>query len=363
MGGNVTLEDFSLRILITGGAGFIGSTLVRKLLKDTDHSILNVDKLTYAGNLISLHDCLPNPRHYFEQVDICDVHSMRAIFERFRPTAIIHLAAESHVDRSIDGPSAFINTNIWGTYRLLEVALNYQRKSNQNLRFLHVSTDEVFGDLGNQGKFNEETPYRPNSPYAATKASSDHLVRAWYHTYHLPILITHCSNNYGPYQYPEKLIPLAIEKALTGKPIPIYGKGENVRDWLYVEDHAEALYVVLKSGTVGSVYNIGARCERTNLEVITSVCRYLDHSIPRSPYRPHEQLISFVEDRPGHDYRYAIDPTKIETQLGWRPKTDFQKGLFQTIQWYIENQKWCAGVMETKYTGERLGVAPMDLVR
>jgi dTDP-glucose 4,6-dehydratase len=347
-------------ILVTGGAGFIGSALVRHLLTETDATVVNVDKLTYAGNLDSLAPVLPHERYAFEPVDICDAGEVGRVFERYAPDAVMHLAAESHVDRSIDGAAPFIHTNIVGTYVLLDAAKRYWSslgEARNRFRFLHVSTDEVFGSLGSEGRFTETTPYQPNSPYSASKASSDHLARAWHHTYGLPVLVTNCSNNYGPYQFPEKLIPVVILNALAGKPIPVYGRGDNVRDWLFVDDHVRALLTVLERGRVGETYNVGGNSERTNLEVVRAICALMDELAP-NPLRPrHESLISFVTDRPGHDWRYAIDPAKIESELGWRPRETFETGMRRTVTWYLENGAWCDRVMDGSYQLERLGTA------
>ncbi len=349
-----------MRILVTGGAGFIGSALVRQLIRETDADVVNVDKLTYAGNLDSLAEAAESPRHDFERVDIVDASAVRRVFEQYQPSAVIHLAAESHVDRSIDGPGEFIRTNVVGTFTLLHAATEYWKAAGDELRcdfrFLHVSTDEVFGSLGPQGYFTEETPYRPNSPYSASKAGSDHLVRAWHHTYGLPTLVTNCSNNYGPYQFPEKLIPLFLFNALEGKPLPVYGAGDNVRDWLYVEDHARALREVLAEGQPGQTYNIGGHNEKTNLEVIHALCALMDELRPDSPHVPHASLIAFVRDRPGHDRRYAIDAAKVGRELGWGPREDFESGLRKTVAWYLENAGWCDRVRSGAYRGERLGL-------
>jgi dTDP-glucose 4,6-dehydratase len=349
-----------MKLIITGGAGFIGSAVIRYLINETDTTVMNVDKLTYAGNLDSLLTVANQPRYHFAKVDIGDAKALPPIFADFQPDAIMHLAAESHVDRSIDGPAEFINTNIVGTYTLLETARNYwqtlDRAAKARFRFHHVSTDEVYGSLGAIGLFTEETPYRPNSPYSASKAASDHLVRAWHHTFNLPVVTTNCSNNYGPYQFPEKLIPLIILNAFEGKPLPVYGKGENIRDWLYVEDHAHALYLVLTQGKIGETYNIGGHNEKNNLEVVKTLCATLDELLPDSPYKPHEQLISFVTDRPGHDLRYAIDASKIEYELGWRPQESFDTGLRKTVRWYLENKTWWQRVRDGSYRGERLGL-------
>jgi len=349
-----------MKVLVTGGAGFIGSAVVRHIIRDTDWTVANVDKLTYAGNLESLAEARDSNRHTHFKVDIVDRAAVDAIFESFRPDAVLHLAAESHVDRSIDGAAPFIAANIGGTYTLLEAALAYWRKldaaGRARFRFQHISTDEVFGSLGATGRFTETTPYAPNSPYAASKAASDHLVRAWHHTHGLPTLATNCSNNYGPYHFPEKLIPLVIIRALRGQKLPVYGKGENIRDWLHVEDHAEALTLVLRKGRPGETYNVGGDSERTNVEVVRTICALLDEMVPDSPHRPHESLIEFVTDRPGHDARYAIDAAKIRTELGWRPRHGFEDGLRQTVRWYLDHKDWWERVMSGAYRGERLGL-------
>ncbi|MFV0925468.1 dTDP-glucose 4,6-dehydratase [Pseudomonas palmensis] len=351
-----------MRILITGGAGFIGSALVRHLIEHTDHHVLNLDKLTYAGNLESLHSIASNTRYEFVQADIVDQATVRAVLERFRPQAIMHLAAESHVDRSIDGPAAFIQTNIVGTYSLLEATRVYwgplPAAEREAFRFHHVSTDEVYGDLhGVDDLFTETTPYAPSSPYSASKAASDHLVRAWQRTYGLPVLLTNCSNNYGPYHFPEKLIPLVILNALAGKPLPVYGNGQQVRDWLFVEDHARALLKVVTAGEVGQTYNIGGHNEQTNLEVVHAICALLEELAPAHPagVARYADLITFVQDRPGHDLRYAIDAGKIERELGWRPEETFATGLRKTVQWYLDNLEWCRHVQDGSYQGQRLG--------
>lgn len=349
------------RFLVTGGAGFIGSAVVRRLIGTTPHEVLVVDKLTYAGNLDSLAPVSDDPRFRFVRADIVEQGTMRLLFEEFSPDVVMHLAAESHVDRSIDGPGDFIQTNIVGTYSLLQAALAHWRSlpaaRKSGFRFHHISTDEVFGSLGAEGLFREDTPYQPKSPYSASKAGSDHLVRAWHHTYGLPVVITNCSNNYGPYHFPEKLIPLAIIKALHGEAIPVYGTGANVRDWLHVEDHADALLLAAERGEIGESYNIGGRNERTNLEVVKAICRLLDELAPDAAIGSRAKLISFVADRPGHDARYAIDASKVERELGWRARYNFDDGLRQTVQWYLDNRTWWERVRSGVYRGERLGVA------
>ena len=345
--------------LVTGGAGFIGSAVVRQLLADGGCDVVTVDKLTYAGNLESLADVIDHPRHRFIRADICDRATLREVFEESRPDGVFHLAAESHVDRSIDGPDAFIHTNILGTYALLQESLRYWRPLARDrqaaFRLLHVSTDEVFGSLGPGGRFTEDTPYDPSSPYSASKAGADHLVRAWQRTYGLPAVITNCSNNYGPYQFPEKLIPLTIQKALAGEPVPVYGKGENVRDWLYVDDHAQALRLVLARGVPGHTYNVGGGNERRNIDVVRRVCALLDELRP-DPAGSHERLITFVADRPGHDFRYAIDATRLHNELGWQPLEDFDSGLRKTVVWFLSHQDWVAHTTADAYHGERLGL-------
>jgi len=349
------------RYLITGGAGFIGSAVVRKLIATTNHQVLVVDKLTYAGNLESLAPVAADPRFRFERADIVDTARMRQLLKEFAPDVVMHLAAESHVDRSIDGPDAFIQTNVVGTYAMLQAALEYWRSLSGSkkdaFRFHHISTDEVFGSLGPAGQFREDTPYRPNSPYAASKAASDHLVRAWHHTYGLPVVMTNCSNNYGPYHFPEKLISLTIVNALEGQPLAVYGTGENIRDWLHVDDHAEALIEVVQRGALGESYNIGGNSEYSNISVVRSICKLIDELAPSVAIGPREQLINFVTDRPGHDARYAIDASKIARELGWRPRHTFETGLRHTVQWYLENRAWWERMRSGVYRGERLGIA------
>ncbi len=348
------------KVLITGGAGFIGANLVHFLVRNKRASVLNVDKLTYAGNTVSLQGLENSGLYAFEQADICDARAMETVFSRFQPELVMHLAAESHVDRSIDGPAAFLNTNIMGTYTLLDTALNYYKNLDSTrrntFRFLHISTDEVFGSLGEKGKFHEETPYDPRSPYSASKASSDHLVRAWQHTYGLPTLITNCSNNYGPFQYPEKLIPVIILNALQDKPIPVYGKGENVRDWLFVEDHVRALWLVLNEGKTGATYLIGGNNEQKNIDVVRKICHLLDEMNPRKDGRSYNEQITFVQDRPGHDMRYAIDASKIQRELNWQPMHDFDSGMRRTVQWYLDHLDWCNAVLDGSYNLERIGL-------
>lgn len=350
-----------MRILVTGGAGFIGSAVIRNIIQNTQHQVLNVDKLTYAGNLESLTSVDNNERYQFFQTDICDQVELEKIFQEFQPDAVMHLAAESHVDRSIDGPAAFIQTNIVGTYSLLEAARKYWLsltvEAKEAFRFHHISTDEVYGDLeGTTDLFTETTPYAPSSPYSASKASSDHLVRAWQRTYGLPTIVTNCSNNYGPYHFPEKLIPLVILNALDAKPLPIYGKGDQIRDWLFVEDHARALYQVVTEGVVGETYNIGGHNEKQNIEVVKTICKILDELKPQSTGQKYETLITFVKDRPGHDLRYAIDAAKIEKELGWTPQETFETGIRKTVEWYLNNLDWCRRVQDGSYQRERLGV-------
>ncbi|WP_369833832.1 dTDP-glucose 4,6-dehydratase [Cronobacter dublinensis] len=352
------------RFLVTGGAGFIGSAVVRHLIQNTDHAVLVVDKLTYAGNLGSLAPVAQDARFAFEQVDICDAQNLDRLFTQFQPDVVMHLAAESHVDRSIDGPAAFIETNIVGTYTLLEAARRYWSTlgdaQKAAFRFHHISTDEVYGDLhGLDDFFTETTPYAPSSPYSASKAGSDHLVRAWRRTYGLPTLVTNCSNNYGPYHFPEKLIPLTILNALAGKPLPVYGNGQQIRDWLYVEDHARALCLVATQGEVGETYNIGGHNEQKNLDVVETICALLEKLAPQKPagVGAYRSLITFVQDRPGHDLRYAIDASKIERELGWRPQETFESGMRKTVQWYLDNETWWKQVQDGSYQGQRLGLA------
>ncbi len=349
-----------MKIIVTGGAGFIGSAVVRQYVNDTQHHVINLDALTYAGNLESLKDVSEHPRYQFEHVDIRDYAAVQRVFEQHQPDAIMHLAAESHVDRSIDGPADFIQTNIVGTYNLLDVAKKYwadlEGEKKAGFRFHHVSTDEVYGDLGDTGLFTETSPYEPSSPYSASKASSDHLVRAWCRTYGLPVVVTNCSNNYGPYQFPEKLIPLVTLNAIDGKPLPIYGKGDQIRDWLFVDDHARALRLVLEQGEIGETYNIGGHNEKTNLEVVKTICTLLDEYFPESQNVPHEKLITYVADRPGHDLRYAIDADKIQQQLGWTPDETFESGIRKTIEWYLNHSEWCQHVQDGSYQRERLGM-------
>lgn len=351
-----------MKIIVTGGAGFIGSAVIRHIIRNTDDTVVNLDKLTYAGNLESLVDVSDSERYVFERVDICDRAALERVFREQQPDAVMHLAAESHVYRSIDGPAAFIETNIVGTYTLLDVSRHYWQGLDEArkaaFRFHHISTDEVYGDLEDPEElFTEITPYAPSSPYSASKASSDHLVRAWRRTYGLPTLVTNCSNNYGPYHFPEKLIPLMILNALEGKALPVYGKGNQVRDWLYVEDHARALYRVVTGGKVGETYNIGGHNEKQNIEVVHTLCELLDELCPDSPYCPHASLITHVQDRPGHDLRYAIDASKIQRDLGWTPEETFRSGIRKTVEWYLKNLEWCRRVQDGSYQRERLGVS------
>ena len=346
-----------MRILITGGAGFIGSAVIRQYINDTTHDVINLDDLTYAGNLQSLNSIAESDRYTFKQVNICDSVELKETFDRYQPDAVMHLAAETHVDRSIDDPSIFIKSNIVGTFNLLEVSRNYWNNlipdKKDKFVFHQVSTDEVYGDLDDSGLFNEETRYDPSSPYSASKASSDHLVRAWYRTYGLPMIITNCSNNYGAYQYPEKLIPLIILNALEGTPLPVYGSGKQVRDWLYVEDHAKALRLSLENGKIGQTYNIGGHNEKTNIEVVNIICDLLDKLIPLSQYIPHRSLISHVSDRPGHDKRYAVDAKKIQENLNWLPNETFESGIEKTVKWYLENKEWCQNIKDKR---QRYGI-------
>jgi dTDP-glucose 4,6-dehydratase len=347
-----------MKILVTGGAGFIGAAVIRHIIKNTQDSIINLDKLTYAGNLESLLEVSDSTRYSFEQVDICDRIELDRVFAKHKPDAVMHLAAESHVDRSIDGPASFIETNIVGTYTLLEATRQYwlklELKQKSAFRFHHISTDEVYGDLeGTTDLFTETTSYEPSSPYSASKASSDHLVRAWLRTYGLPTIVTNCSNNYGPYHFPEKLIPLVILNALEGKPLPIYGRGDQIRDWLYVEDHARALYKVVTKGCIGETYNIGGHNEKQNIEVVETICQLLNELVPHKT--DYQEQIVFVTDRPGHDLRYAIDASKIERELGWKPEETFETGLRKTVEWYLKNKTWCQHVQDGSYQRERLG--------
>jgi dTDP-glucose 4,6-dehydratase len=356
-----------MKILVTGGAGFIGSAVIRHIIENTDDSVINLDKLTYAGNLESLSTVSSSKRYYFEQVDICDRNELERVLTKHQPDVVMHLAAESHVDRSIDGPIDFIQTNILGTYSLLEACRAYWQslpyKKNLDFRFHHISTDEVYGDLdGPESLFTEETAYAPSSPYSASKASSDHLVRAWHRTYNFPTLVTNCSNNYGPFHFPEKLIPLIILKALEGKSLPVYGNGQQIRDWLYVDDHARALYLVATSGKVGDTYNIGGHNEKKNIDVVTTICELLEEFVPDSCYSREsgnpdgfKSLITYVADRPGHDVRYAIDASKIESDLGWYPKESFETGLKKTVRWYLDNKLWWGNVLNGSYQLDRKG--------
>jgi dTDP-glucose 4,6-dehydratase len=348
-----------MRVIVTGGAGFIGSAVCRLLVGELGAAVLNIDKLTYAANPASLRSIAASPRYFFRQADICEGAAMAALFAEFDPDAVLNLAAESHVDRAIDGPAPFIRTNVEGVYSLLEAALAHWRRlpaeRARQFRFHHVSTDEVFGSLGPEGKFTETTRYAPNSPYSASKAAADHLVRAWRETYGLPTVVSNASNNYGPYQFPEKLIPLAILKALHGELIPVYGTGENVRDWLHVEDHARALRRILCEAPVGESYNVGGEAERSNLDVVRTICALLDEMLPQSPHRPHERLIGFVADRPGHDRRYAMDTAKIRRELGWRPRESFESGLRKTVAWHLANRWWWEPIWSGRYRGQRLG--------
>lgn len=352
-----------MKLLITGGAGFIGSAVVRYIVNETDNEVVVVDALTYAGNLESLHTVSDHPRYKFENINICNRQSLDRIFKAYKPDAVMHLAAESHVDRSIDGPAAFIETNIVGTYTLLEATREYWNQldsdAKESFRFHHISTDEVYGDLhGSNDLFTETTPYAPSSPYSASKASSDHLVRAWLRTYGLPTIVTNCSNNYGPYHFPEKLIPLIILNALEGKSLPVYGDGGQIRDWLYVEDHARALYTVVTKGKIGETYNIGGHNERRNIEVVNTICQLLEELVPNKPkgVDQYADLITYVPDRPGHDMRYAIDASKIDGELGWKPQETFESGIRKTVEWYLSNEDWWRRVKDGSYAGERLGI-------
>jgi len=348
------------RFLVTGGAGFIGSAVVRLIIGSTADGVLVVDKLTYAGNLESLAPVADDPRYAFVRADIVDADKMRKVFDDYRPDVVMHLAAESHVDRSIDGPAEFIRTNIVGTHILLETALRYWQRlpddRRADFRFHHISTDEVFGSLGEHGRFSETTPYAPRSPYSASKAASDHLVRSWHHTYGLPIVVTNCSNNYGPYHFPEKLIPLTIINGLEAKKLPVYGAGNNIRDWLYVDDHARALLIVATEGRLGETYCIGGGNEKTNIEVVRAICTLLDELAPDRAIGRRDALISFVTDRPGHDLRYAIDASRLTSELGWQPRETFESGLRKTVEWYLANRPWWQHIRDRVYGGERLGV-------
>lgn len=348
-----------MKILITGGAGFIGSAVCRYLIEHSDHEVINLDALTYAGDLSTVEVIAHNKRYNFEHANICDSDALDRIFRTYHPDAVMHLAAESHVDRSIEGPAAFIQTNIVGTYRLLYSAMQYWQELGQNeqkrFRFVHISTDEVYGSLGNTGAFSEETPYKPNSPYSASKASSDHLVRAWFHTYGFPVITSNCSNNYGPYQFPEKLIPVLIMNAINGHPLPIYGKGQNVRDWLHVDDHARALYTILTKGRPGEKYNVGGNAEMMNIDIAKLICAILDELKPNSSLTSYEQLITYVQDRPGHDMRYAVDTQKIQNDLGWAPEETLNTGLKKTVEWYLNNLDWVQTIASGAYL-ERRGI-------
>jgi dTDP-glucose 4,6-dehydratase len=354
-----------MKILVTGGAGFIGSAVCRMIVSDTSSAVTNIDCLTYAANLNSLAQIASNKRYSFYKLNICDRGAVEAVLEREQPDAILHLAAESHVDRSINGPSQFISTNINGTYAMLEAARCYwgglEERRKSAFRFVHVSTDEVFGSLGDTGAFREDTPYDPSSPYSASKAASDHLAIAWHRTFGLPVVVTNCSNNYGPYHFPEKLIPLMITNAMLGRELPVYGNGKNVRDWLYVDDHARALLAICARGVPGERYVIGGRNEKTNNDIVETICRHLDQKAPREDGEPHRSAIRYVEDRPGHDFRYAIDPAKLEREVGWRSRETVETGLARTIDWYLANSDWWLPLRLKTYTGERLGL--IDAVR
>ena len=354
-------------VFVTGGAGFIGSALVRRLIATTTHNVVNLDKLTYAADLEAVASVATDPRYHFEQVDICDADALRALFDRYEPDGVIHLAAESHVDRSIDGPDAFIQTNVVGTYTLLAESLAFWRTLSTSrrdaFRFVHVSTDEVYGSLPETGLFTERTAYDPRSPYAASKAASDHLASAWYHTYGFPALTTNSSNNYGPFQFPEKLIPLVAQRALAGQSIPVYGTGANVRDWLFVDDHAEALATAFQRGVPGRSYNVGAHSERKNIDVVRSICAILDELSPDASIGDRASLITFVTDRPGHDQRYAIDASRIADELGWRASVDFESGLRRTLEWYLANGDWLERIKARSYAGERLGLATVEATK
>lgn len=351
----------SLKFIVTGGAGFIGSALVRHIINETEYSVLNVDKLTYAGNLESLSSVAESERYSFSQTDICDSDAIEKICSDYKPDAVFHLAAESHVDRSIDGPGEFVQTNVMGTYNLLECARRYwsglEPAKKKSFRFIHVSTDEVYGSLGTEGYFEETTPYDPSSPYSASKAGSDHLAKAWGRTFKLPVIVTNCSNNYGPYQFPEKLVPVIVLKALKREPIPVYGKGENIRDWLFVDDHVRALLTVREKGRLDETYNVGGNSERRNIEVVHTVCQLLDELLPDKPEGGHASLIKYVTDRPGHDMRYAIDATKLKNELDWVPEETFESGMRKTIEWYLANQEWWERILSGDYQLERLGQA------
>jgi dTDP-glucose 4,6-dehydratase len=345
-----------MRVVVTGGAGFIGSAVCRHFVLDLGHEVVTLDKLTYAGNLASLEPIASNPQYKFERIDICDRVAVRNAFSKYQPDAVVHLAAESHVDRSISGSDVFVQTNVVGTYVLLEAVREYL-KANEHLRsafrFVHVSTDEVYGSLTEIGLFSEQSPYNPSSPYSATKAASDHIAKAWHHTYGIPVIVSNCSNNYGPYQFPEKLIPLMVLNALEKAPLPVYGTGSNIRDWLYVDDHARALGLILKSGLPGQTYNVGGRNERRNIDVVQQICSCMDET--RGSNSRHDRLITFVADRPGHDQRYAIDASKLENDLGWRAQETFETGIKKTVRWYLERSDWWKPLRETVYRGERLG--------